>query len=382
MRIPLDLSGEVSILQTIPRDGGSRCGVIGLVAASLSVGAHFVRTCGGYLGLCCLEDTLITGSSEPSLGFRADKSVVETVPICRLSALDSPRTAGVDDEHVRMLAGVESALPPIIVHSQSMRVIDGMHRLRAAVLRGQTEIDVQYFHGSDQDAFVLAVQSNITHGLPLTLRDRTAAAARILVSHPLWSDRVIASAVGLSHQTVREIRRCATGDNDQLHTRIGRDGRARPLNSANGRGPAEKLIAENPTASFRQTTKAAGISPGTVRDVRDRMSQGKDPVSASRRKETNVRRAKSKTRVPLDPKRIERAGDIIPVVQVLLNDPCLRHNELERVLLGLLDMSTALVQERDALVGNMPSHLASLATGGGLRVCGGMADARREAPVC
>jgi ParB-like chromosome segregation protein Spo0J len=260
-----------------------------------------------------------------------------------------------------MLAGVESALPPIIVHSQTMRVIDGMHRLRAAVLRGQTEIDVQYFHGSDQDAFILAVQTNITHGLPLTLPDRTAAAARIVVSRPLWSDQVIALAVGLSHQTVGEIRRCATGDNDQLHTRIGRDGRARPLNSANERRLAEKLTAENLTASFRQTAKAAGKSPEKIRDVRDRMNQGKDPVPTSHRKETNVRRAKIKTRVPLDPRGIERTGDLIPVLQVLRNEPCLPHNELERVLLLLLDMSTALVRERDALVENMPSHLASLA---------------------
>lgn len=312
-----------------------------------------------YVGFRWLEDTLITGSSElkPSLGLSADKAAVEAVPIGQLSAFESPRTAGVDEEHVRILAGIEGALPPIIVHRRTMRVIDGVHRLRAAVLRGQTEIDVRYFHGSDLDAFVLSVHANTMHGMPLTLRDRTAAAARILASRPLWSDRLIALAVGLSHQTVGDIRRCATGDNDQLHARIGRDGRARPLSTANGRRLAEKLLADDPTASLRQIARAAGISPGTVRDVRDRMKQGKDPIPAG------LRRAKSSSRAPLG-QGVERAGDIIPVVQMLCNDPCLRHNELGRVLLRLLDMSVALVRARDALVENVPSHLVDLAAEG------------------
>ncbi|GAA5149368.1 ParB N-terminal domain-containing protein [Pseudonocardia eucalypti] len=305
-----------------------------------------------------MEDELITGSSELSPDLLGDKSGVETVPIGQLSVSVSPRTAGIDDAHVRMLAGVAGALPPIIVHRQTMRVVDGIHRLRAAVLRGQTEIDVQYFHGSDQDAFVLAVHANTTHGLPLTLRDRTAAAARILASRPLWSDRLVALAVGLSHQTVGEIRRCATGEDDQLHVRIGRDGRARPLNSANGRRLAEKLLMDDPTASLRQIARAAGISPGTVRDVRDRMNQGKDPVPA------NLRRVKGSSRESHGRREVERTGDVVPVVQVLRNDPCLRHTELGRVLLRLLDMSVALVRERDALIENVPAHLASLAAEG------------------
>ena len=70
-----------------------------------------------------------------------------------------------------------------------MRVIDGTHRLRAALLRGVDVIDVLYFDGPDADAFVLAVELNHTHGLPLSRADRTAAAERIIGSHPDWSDR-------------------------------------------------------------------------------------------------------------------------------------------------------------------------------------------------
>ncbi|MGH3925165.1 MAG: streptomycin biosynthesis regulator, partial [Pseudonocardiaceae bacterium] len=48
---------------------------------------------------------------------------------------DSPRQDGENGEHVRVLAESEEQLPPIVVHGQSMRVIDGTHRIRAAVMR-------------------------------------------------------------------------------------------------------------------------------------------------------------------------------------------------------------------------------------------------------
>jgi ParB-like chromosome segregation protein Spo0J len=57
-----------------------------------------------------------------------------------------------------------------------MRVIDGMHRLMAASLQGRESIDVMFFHGSEIDVFLRAVQENITHGLPLSQADRRAAA--------------------------------------------------------------------------------------------------------------------------------------------------------------------------------------------------------------
>jgi hypothetical protein len=66
----------------------------------------------------------------------------ESVPILRLAPADSPRLLGEDAEHVRMLADAGTDLPPILVHRRTPRVIDGMHRLRAAHLRGDTHIAV------------------------------------------------------------------------------------------------------------------------------------------------------------------------------------------------------------------------------------------------
>jgi hypothetical protein len=59
-----------------------------------------------------------------------------------------------------------------------MRVLDGMHRVRAAILRGDAVIAAVFFDGDADAGFVEAVRANISHGLPLTVADRKAAVAR------------------------------------------------------------------------------------------------------------------------------------------------------------------------------------------------------------
>ncbi|MFE0012787.1 ParB/RepB/Spo0J family partition protein, partial [Streptomyces erythrochromogenes] len=118
------------------------------------------------------------------------------VPVGALLAADSPRTVPVDESHAQALANSGRTLPPLLVHRPTMRIIDGTHRLRAAVLRGRDTVGVTYFDGSAEDAFVLSVEANISHGLPLTQAERTGAALRILRSHPDWSDRGIAGRRG------------------------------------------------------------------------------------------------------------------------------------------------------------------------------------------
>ncbi|MEV4256382.1 helix-turn-helix domain-containing protein, partial [Spirillospora sp. NPDC049652] len=199
-----------------------------------------------------------------------EKTVVR-VEIAALSTRDSPRVLGEDPDHVEALAAVQDELPPILVHRATMNVIDGMHRLRAARLRGDDRIPVRFFDGDAADAFVVAVQHNIAHGLPLSLADRKSAAERIIASHPQWSDRRIASATGIAPGTVAEIRRRTRGTAD---VRIGQDGRARPVNGVEGRRQAAELIRKEPGLSLRQVARAVGISPETVRDVRNRLNQG------------------------------------------------------------------------------------------------------------
>jgi hypothetical protein len=291
-----------------------------------------------------------------------------------LVAADSPRLDGENTEYAMMLAESESTLPPIIVHRKTMQVIDGMHRLRAAQLRGEKEILVQLFEGDLKDAFVLAVKANNSHGLPLSSADRTAAAERIIRSHPQWSDRAIASAAGLAAKTVAAVRRRATGDGQQLDSRIGRDGRVRPVSTAEARRVASEYVADKPEASLREIARVAGISPGTARDVRDRLRRGEDPVLKPRVRQ----RPQTAASAPCDAQQDDtaypappqigvgrrplrsRAGRAWPTaLDTLKRDPSLRFNDMGRLLLRLLDLNSISPDQLDQLVDGVPPHCAT-----------------------
>ncbi|WP_240667562.1 ParB/RepB/Spo0J family partition protein [Streptomyces luteoverticillatus] len=270
-----------------------------------------------------------------------------------LSAGDSPRLCGADDEYCRVLAESGAELPPIVVHQATMRVVDGAHRLRAAELRGDTDIAVRFFSGSPQDAYVLAVRANTTHGLPLTRMERTVAADRIIASHPQWSDRSIAAVTGLSARTVAALRRRSSDAIARSDNRIGRDGRVRPVNSAESRRMASELMASDPNASLRQIARLVGLSPTTVLDVRRRLDRGDDPVPAGRRKAPGR---------PL-PHRTERrprggAGhdDLDVLLRSLARDPALRFTEAGRLLLRWLHRQAVDTEEQIRLLDDVPAH--------------------------
>jgi DNA-binding CsgD family transcriptional regulator len=269
---------------------------------------------------------------------RLGRPEVERLPISSLSAGDSPRLNGESIEHIRLLAASGAQLPPILVHRETLRVIDGMHRMRAAMLRGQESIEVEFFDGSPADAFIGAVRANIEHGLPLTLADREAAAARIVESHPHCSDRWIATVTGLAAGTVGSIRR-RSRDGCQVTARVGRDGRVRPTNSDGGRRIAKEVIAKHPDASLREIARVAGISPAPVRDVRERMRRGDDPVLTRRsggqgRSAEVVRPLRERSRP--GPSR-NSLRDPALLLENLKKDPSLRLTETGRSLLRWLE---------------------------------------------
>lgn len=285
----------------------------------------------------------------------------------------SPREQLEDPDHVRMLAETRST-HPLMVHRPTMRVIDGVHRLRAAMLNGQTEVTVQSFDGSEADAFVLAVELNVRHGLPLTLRERKIAAQRIIASHANWSDRAIADRAGLSPKTVAKARRQATEEGLQVARRLGRDGKARPVSSIEGRRSAAALIAADPEISLRELSRRTGISVGTIRDVRRRLDCGQDPIPDRLRdaeSETVGRPPPFSRAVPAGRSGapVQRVGarcpqgeprETGPVVQTLLRDPSLRATESGRRLLRLL-MATELGRSDLAKIAEaVPAHCLPL----------------------
>jgi ParB-like chromosome segregation protein Spo0J len=300
----------------------------------------------------------IAPSPEPPALVRSTAPVL--VRIDELLPADSPRLDGEDEAHIQLLAESDAELPPILVHRATMRVIDGMHRLRAAALRGQDHIQVKFHEGPADEIFVLAVQTNISHGLPLSPRDRECAAARILAEHPHWSDRAIAQASGLSAKTIGVIRRRAEAGTPQAEptARVGRDGRVRPTNNTVGRTKAAEFLAKNPAASLREIARAAGISPGTARDVRERLRRGEDPVPPGPHapRSTMLRSVPTGNQVP-SARGIERGRMILADLK---KDPSLRFNESGRALLRLLDSRVTEAEAHRSLIDAAPVHTSYL----------------------
>lgn len=282
------------------------------------------------------------------------RGAVARVRIDELRAADSPRTAGQNADHVKALAESRSPLLPIVVHRATMRVVDGMHRLAAARLRGEQEVDIVFVACAEKDLFVHAVQLNIEHGLTLTLTERKDAAVRILHSHPHWSDRRVASVTGLSPSTVGSVRSRSTDRNGHSNTRQGRDGVERPLNADDGRRRACELLIQRPEASVREIASMAGIAPSTVHDVRRRLRDGEEPVPA-RRRATGASRGQPVTAAPAV--RPCRATEIS--VGAICADPVLRHTTDGRTLLRLLSLQDVLLMHIPRLSGIVPEHLRS-----------------------
>jgi ParB-like chromosome segregation protein Spo0J len=284
---------------------------------------------------------------------------VAAVPVSSLRSGYSPRLQGEEKAHIAWLAETESPLPPIVVERRTMRVIDGMHRLRAATLKGQETINVEFFDGSPADAFLRAVAANVTHGLPLSQADRRAAAARIIMSHPQLSDRAIGESAGLAARTVASIRR-STGGVPQLNARVGRDGKVRPLDRTAGRRRAAELLAGHPRASLREVAKAAGVSPATAGDVRRRLERGEGPVpaEAGAAAQGAAPELGEAGRLPAG-----RSAGAVPstpasALQELLRDPSLRYSEQGRRLLHLLLHNATGPAEWSGVAAVVPPHCA------------------------
>ncbi|WP_238412152.1 ParB/RepB/Spo0J family partition protein [Saccharothrix deserti] len=266
-----------------------------------------------------------------------------------MKVADSPRLQGENPEHTLVLAEIDEPLPPIIVHRGSMRVVDGVHRLRAAVLRGGETIEVQFFDGTEDDAFLAAVAANLRHGLPLNRADRTAAAQRILHTHPEWSDRMIASAAGLSPSTVGELRRRSTDRAGHSNGRVGRDGRVRPLDGARRRQLATEYLERNPDASLREVARAAGISPATASDVRARLRRGEEPAAPTGRSSPS-------------PKEIRQSAarhDREAVVRRLKSDPAIRFTDAGKWLLRFLEVNVAAEKQQEQIAESVPQYWRS-----------------------
>ena len=292
-------------------------------------------------------------------------AVVE-LPVRFLEAADSPRLRGIDEEHALALAESDSSLPPIMVHRPTMRIIDGMHRVQAARIKGCDTVPAIFFDGSDAEAYVLGVKVNTRHGLPLSRADRRAAVARVSALYPQWSDRAIAEMVGVSPKTVGTIRSMGGGDVPPNGRRVGRDGRVRPLNSATGRERIRMAIASDPGASLRRLAEAAGVSPNTVRRMRKTIQTAQDtkpgdetgPAVVTDAPAPRVRQTDSVVEPPSPGAGLDRLSPCASW-SLLSRDPSLRSTEAGRLLLRGLSMQSLGPETWERLSDSIPAHRMS-----------------------
>jgi ParB-like chromosome segregation protein Spo0J len=276
----------------------------------------------------------LSNSNDGFIDTDTERYPVTRIPVSAISDGIVLRRSGSNSQHVRTLAESDDPLPPIIVQRATMSVIDGAHRLQAARMRGQKEIDARLVDADQASCFVIAVRANVTHGLPLSLADRKAAAVSVIRYYPHWSDRMIASVSGLAARTVSGLRHLPSAGNNQLDGRIGRDGRARPMNSAERRRIATDIITEHPEASLREIAERAGISPETARKVR-----------------LQLRRDQS-TAAEAPPKEAEQPT----ALQALRRDPALRSREHGRLLLRMLSAVDTLDEYGEQMIEHIPAH--------------------------
>lgn len=278
---------------------------------------------------------------------------------------DSPRLSGADQAHVRRLAEAGGELPPVIVHRPTMKIIDGTHRVQAALLQGREEIEAEFFDGSVDEAFVWAVELNIAHGLPLTMAERKLAAARIIAGCPHLSDRAIARSCGLSDKTVAGIRRSAAG-NPQPNARRGRDGRVHPVDGSDGRRRAGRVIAARPGAPLREVARLAGISVSTAKDVRDRLERGQGPLLPGRAGPAGTAALPGAPSLRMrsasaEPGPGDAARDIALLLEKLKRDPSLRFSDSGREFLRLLQVQCTALGNWPQLAGKLPVHCTDAA---------------------
>ena len=161
--------------------------------------------------------------------------------------------------------------PPVVVWTEDNSVIDGTHRVVAAQRLGIRTLPVLWFQGSADDAYIEAVRCNSRHGLPLTSGDRARAVKRILDDHPEWSDRRISDICAVAAKTVAGLRDGLDPTMRGLGSRVGKDGRCRPVHPGSARERIKRLLQTEPGRSLRSVATPVGASPETVRRVRNTM---------------------------------------------------------------------------------------------------------------
>jgi hypothetical protein len=177
-----------------------------------------------------------------------------------------------DDTAIRdyceeMMGGAN--FPPIDVRSDgtSFWVVNGFHRVKAALKAGKTEISAEVTEGDYRSALLASAGVNRTNGVRRTNKEKRLAVSKLLqdAEWSQWSDEVVAEKCGVSAPFVGLLRKELTPNgSESSQVRRGKDNRLiktgkigkRPR--LKGSGAAENKPSEAQAASTTQPQPFGG----------------------------------------------------------------------------------------------------------------------------
>jgi hypothetical protein len=305
-----------------------------------------------------------------------EKLPAREVVVSELSPGLGLRHGGTNAAHVQALIDASGAaeLPPILVQKDGWRVIDGLHRLEAAKLRGDDVLKARLVDCTDSEALVLAMKANSSHGLPLSKADRVLGAKRVLAAHPRWSDRAIAAITGLSGKTIASLRTQSAGAALVGDKRLGRDGKLRPVTPGEGRRRVAEYVIAHPDAPLRQIARETDVSLGTAHDVCSRLSSGTNPERNGHRIPADrsadhpagevalaTTAAPAADGTPLCRKtRTDPAPSWAQVAAKMASDPTIRYTEGGKKFLRWMSMHAADPHQWREFINTIPEHWFSV----------------------
>lgn len=96
-----------------------------------------------------------------------------------------------------------SEFPPIILESETNRILDGFHRFHAHERAGRSEIRAEWHTvPDDATAKLYAASLSATHGDRIAAADRRSLAREMLTANPAFDQSVLARYLGCSQPTV------------------------------------------------------------------------------------------------------------------------------------------------------------------------------------
>jgi hypothetical protein len=247
----------------------------------------------------------------------------------------------VQDYAETMLSGWGS-FPPIEAFKLGGRlhVVDGFHRVKAAIRAKVAKVPVNIRQGTADDALLFCVRANSTHGLRRTNEDKRRAVV-MLLKHPIYGQHgkgKIAELAGVSKPMVIDIVRQLQGEPTSVErrkSRVGSGVESTPNTTDADRRGVESTLPPKLPQSIRnmvESMRHAGASAEIVRAAVDHALANRQPRQPSPKRSTEERLRSLLEKV---------AKDMNKVAVVTLTDATPRTKtfaKLPRILKGGFDM--------------------------------------------